>query len=202
MVRRFVLNSEKDRASISAGVPIQSVAMSEELSEPSSAQALPETPVEPVVEAVAGEPEVAAEAPAVVEEAPATSQPGPVADSGQFSSYLNTLTAQIETLRTENTSLREAAIRHSLATEAKDAEMENLRATLPVLRKAIARLEIGLGHRESKLEGASPSMLIETYESLYAELMNLPTGRKSEPPASEPNPLSDLVAQRIASISH
>ncbi len=201
MARRFVLG-EANRAAISAGlsVPLEEP---DSLGTSLSAEVPNEEPAEPV--APVEEPPPAAAAP----ETPATltAQAGatPVGEllTSAGSDLGALLMTQMEALRQENATLREQLTRATLAGETQAKEIAGLQGLMPVVTKAIERLEVGLGHRKSSHAGATPQALAETYETLYGELMNLPTGRQSIAPETPPaTDLNTVVSQRLGSLSH
>jgi signal peptide peptidase SppA len=208
MAKRFVLSGETDRASILAGVPLSSVAFEEQDSAApgagegdSNADAGDEPAPLAASGETAGEGEGAETQPESREEP--TSAPA-AATSGSKDVMLDAFLGQIKELRAENAQLSEQLTRLKIDAEKLGDQLASYQALAPLMCTAIERLEIGLGHRKSDLSSATPAQLEKTYNSLYSELMGLPTGRQSAPAAEDkPAGLSAserVVAERLAAL--
>jgi hypothetical protein len=198
MPKRLVINSEAARAAISAGIP--AISLGTEVETPETPDPLPA--VQPIEETV-----LSPEAKAVVaDEAEEASKPKaeatPLHELTSNDGTVTLLQTQLHELSDENKGLQEKLIRLQIEHEQQGAQVAELQQLHKPLCTAIERLEVGLGHRPSSLEGLSATALVSTYDRLYAELMKLPVGQQSmaAPTPQETDQGQTIVNQRLTSI--
>ena len=172
--KRYIFESEADRAKVASGVPLSQV--------PHRVEEIEEE--EPVVEAQASEP------PAKVEE------PTQAAKESQEDSLTVYLQNQVTALQGQ---LREAE-RKLDAAEAKLAMAESAEAKLaPIVVEATHRLQIGLGQTPMPLEGLAAQALSDYYNRVKKAFeAAIPTGYHAESEQESSRTATDIGELRLS----
>lgn len=189
MPKRLVISSEASRASIMAGIPGQII---EEEEVPTPGLQASGEPQEPAAPEPTPEPTEPTEPPAAAAEPTGT----------QLEAAPSELHALLKETMAETKLMQESLIRLQLEHEKAVKDVTELQAMRPALEKSIQRLEVGLGHRPSLLDGLSATALVGTYDQLYAELMKLPVGQHTLAAAEVPDldQAQTIMQQRLTSI--
>ena len=118
--------------------------------------------------------------------------PAPVAKDDSLSAYLQAqnekLSARVETLLSENNTLKAKVAQH----------LSDGEALAPIVREACSGLQIRLGQSPSSFEGMSATTLAEQYAALRSQLVErFSEGRKSIAPKEESNKPRNPMIDRL-----